>query len=63
MTSVVASGGSAMDRVSDGNRGTGKLSSSELTENIHFMKLLHELKASFPAVPDDIVKTCVLEVS
>ena len=39
-------------------------SSSELlTENIQYMKLLHELKAAFPVVSDDFVKNCILNVS
>ena len=38
-------------------------SSGDLTENIQFMKLLHELKAQFPSVPDEIVKQCILKVS
>lgn len=37
-------------------------SAFELTENIQFMKLVHELKAAFPAVPDELVKSCVLQV-
>ena len=36
---------------------------TELTENIHFMKLVHELKAKFPTLNDDVVKKCVLQVS
>ena len=34
----------------------------DVTENIQFMKLLHELKAKFPTVPDAIVRHCVLKV-
>ena len=34
----------------------------ELTENIQYMKLLHELKAEFPAVPDELVKSCITQV-
>jgi len=33
-----------------------------MTENIHLMKLVHELKAAFPAVADDVVKKIVLNV-
>ncbi len=37
--------------------------SSEVTENILYMKLLHELKAAFPAVSDDIVRQCISQVN
>ena len=36
---------------------------TELTKNIQYMKLLHELKATFPTVPDSMVKRCVIKVS
>ncbi len=36
--------------------------SVELAENIQLMKLLHELKANFPTVQDEIVKKLVLQV-
>ena len=35
----------------------------EMTENIAYMTLMHELKAAFPNVSDEAVKQCVLEVS
>ena len=35
---------------------------TELTENIHYMKLVHELKAKFPFVPDEYVKQVVEQV-
>ena len=37
-------------------------SSSEVTDNILYMTLLHELKASFPAVSDDDVRRCISQV-
>jgi len=37
--------------------------SAEVTENIFYMTLLHELKAAFPAVSDDIVRQCISQVS
>ena len=38
-------------------------SSPEMTENIAYMTLMHELKAAFPNLSDEAVKQCVLEVS
>ena len=35
----------------------------EMTENIAYMTLMHELKAAFPNISDEAVKQCVLEVS
>ena len=35
----------------------------EMTENIAYMTLMHELKAAFPNLSDEAVKQCVLEVS
>ena len=37
--------------------------SNEMTENIAYMTLMHELKAAFPNLSDEAVKQCVLEVS
>jgi hypothetical protein len=37
--------------------------SAEVTENILYMKLLHELKAAFPAVSDDVVRHAILQAS
>jgi len=34
---------------------------NEMTENIAYMTLMHELKAAFPNLSDDAVKQCVLE--
>ena len=34
----------------------------EMTENIQYMTLVHELKASFPFVPDEYVKQIVEKV-
>ncbi len=62
--SALASGDGG-DGGGDNNSGgpsAGGPISVELTENIQFMKLVHELKASFPTVPDDVVKNCVLQV-
>ena len=36
---------------------------NEMTENIAYMTLMHELKAAFPNLSDEAVKQCVLEVS
>eukprot|EP00095_Tigriopus_kingsejongensis_P008247 snap_masked-scaffold230_size244653-processed-gene-1.1 protein:Tk08247 transcript:snap_masked-scaffold230_size244653-processed-gene-1.1-mRNA-1 annotation:"mitogen-activated protein kinase kinase kinase 7-interacting protein 2" len=36
-------------------------SGENLTENIHYMKLVHELKAVYPIVPDEFVKDCILK--
>ena len=35
----------------------------EMTENIAYMTLMHELKAAFPNISDEAVKQCVLDVS
>jgi hypothetical protein len=37
--------------------------SSELSENVSYMKLLHELKAAFPTLPDEVVSQCINQVS
>ena len=41
---------------------TTNSTAGELTENIQYMKLLHELKAQFPAVPDEFVQGCIAQV-
>ena len=36
---------------------------NEMTENIAYMTLMHELKAAFPNLSDEAVKQCMLEAS
>ena len=36
---------------------------SDITENIQYMTLIHELRATHPVVPDDFVKDIVIKVS
>ena len=34
----------------------------ELSDNVTYMKLLHELKAEFPNMPDDLVRQSIQKV-
>ena len=34
----------------------------ELSENVSYMKLLHELKGSFPNMADDVIHQCIKQV-
>ena len=43
--------------------GSPSTAPAEMTENIAYMTLMHELKAAFPNLSDEAVKQCVLEVS
>ena len=35
----------------------------ELSENVSYMKLLHELKGDFPNMADDFIHQCIKQVS
>ena len=60
----------AVDDDSDDNKrndDNNKLDNTTMAElghnyNIQCMKLLHELKARFPAVPDEVVRQCMKKV-
>lgn len=34
----------------------------ELSENVSYMKLLHELKGAFPNMADDLIHQCIKQV-
>ena len=44
--------------------GSSKLTvKMELSENVRYMKLLHELKGAFPNMADENIQQCIKQVS
>lgn len=50
--------------VNQNKSGSSKLTvKMELSENVRYMKLLHELKGAFPNMADENIQQCIKQVS